>query len=127
MLSFRLDSQPHVRVMFWETQTATAAGVAAMSRLPARRLTNMLLSALEQRKWAAWQRATPIIGYDANIWRRDDYGWTIRWSDHGDRQSEFGWEIDHVVPLSRGGADTFSNLRALHWRNNASRGGALAG
>ena len=73
-------------------------------------------------KIAAWHKATPIIGYDQNIWRRDDYGHAIKWSDHGNRSSDHGWEIDHIRPSAFGGLDTESNVRALHWRNNASRG-----
>ncbi len=87
----------------------------------------MFLTALDQRKIAAWRKATPIIGYDPAIWRRDAFGWLIRYSDYGIRNSKFGWEIDHMRPTRLGGGDQLSNLRALHWRNNASLGGLLGG
>ena len=30
--------------------------------------------------------------------------------------------MDHVVPLSRGGADALSNIRPAHWACNARKG-----
>ena len=76
----------------------------------------------DRRKLVAWNRAALVPGRDRNELRRDDYGLYIRFSDYGDRDSEFGWEIDHIVPLARGGLDIDRNLRALHWHVNASRG-----
>jgi hypothetical protein len=83
------------------------------------------LDAEERKKRAAWANATPIPGYDDAIYRRDRFGWAMRWSDHGDRSSEYGWEIDHVTPVALGGTDDPWNLAALHCRNNASLGGLL--
>jgi len=40
---------------------------------------------------------------------------------YGDRNNEFGWEIDHIVPKSRGGKSHIHNMRPLHWRNNDTR------
>ena len=76
----------------------------------------------DRRKLVAWNHAALIPGRDGNEWRMDDYGCRIRFSDYGDRESDFGWEIDHIVPLARGGLDIDSNLRALYWAVNASRG-----
>lgn len=78
----------------------------------------------EQRKIAAWNNATP--GMDPQF-RLDAFGTWIKWSEYGDRTAAFGWEIDHSVPRAVGGSDAFANLRALHWRHNASLGGKLAG
>ena len=82
---------------------------------------------LDQRKRAAWEKASPVIGYDPTDFRRDAFSWWIRWSDYGNRDSDYGWEIDHTTPSVLGGGDALSNLRALHWRNNASLGGLLSG
>ena len=38
------------------------------------------------------------------------------------KDSEFGWEIDHVFPVIMGGDDFEQNLRAMHWKNNESKG-----
>jgi 5-methylcytosine-specific restriction endonuclease McrA len=83
--------------------------------------------ALENRKRAAWERARPIEGWLPSIWRHDRYASVIKYEDYGKRSSEHGWEIDHIIPSALGGSDAYSNLAALHWRNNASLGGALSG
>lgn len=46
---------------------------------------------------------------------RDAYG----------QRGDYGWEIDHRVPVSRGGGDYFLNLRPLHWENNVAKGNNL--
>ncbi len=74
-----------------------------------------------------WIKGRVIPGYDANMWRHDDFGAVIKFGAYGDRQSEYGWEVDHIVPVSRGGSDHISNLRPLHHRINSGLGGALGG
>ena len=43
-----------------------------------------------------------------------------RQSADGDRSFDFGWEIDHIVPLADGGPDDLSNLTP-YWRANVGR------
>lgn len=42
---------------------------------------------------AIWNRAAPIPGCDKAIWRCDDQGRIIRWSNYEDRFSRYGWTI----------------------------------
>ena len=77
------------------------------------------------RRRAVWNKGQVIRGFDPLIWRRDYMGNVIRYSDYGNRFSVHGWEIDHITPSSRGGTDDLVNLRPLHWRVNAQRGGWL--
>lgn len=38
------------------------------------------------------------------------------------KTEEWGWEIDHVKPVSAGGTDDLSNLQPLQWENNRHKG-----
>lgn len=75
----------------------------------------------EQKKLAIWQKGHPIAGYSSNTYRRDDYGKAMSYQEYGNRDSEYGWEFDHIVPVSHGGSDSLTNLRPLNWRSNLAR------
>ena len=78
-------------------------------------------------KKAVWQRCDPLRGTPgtAKEIRTDVCGAAIRWEDHGDTDSMYGWEVDHILPKSQGGGDDLDNLQALHWQNNRQKGDSL--
>ena len=68
-----------------------------------------------------WDKGSIVSGNDPNVWRKDQCGAWIGRSYYGNRNSQYGWEIDHITPESLGGSDELTNLRPLHWENNVTR------
>ncbi|MCU0625465.1 MAG: HNH endonuclease [Gemmatimonadaceae bacterium] len=71
---------------------------------------------------AVWERAAEIPGFDPQLWRLDARNEAICRFDHGVTGTPFGWEIDHVVPVSLGGTDALANLQALRIATNRRKG-----
>lgn len=65
-----------------------------------------------------WRKGRIVSGNDPNVWRKDACGAWIRRSAHGNRDTQYGWEIDHINP---NGSDHVSNLQPLQWRNNVNK------
>jgi hypothetical protein len=73
------------------------------------------------RRWWIFINARISTDYDDPKLRIDRYGYLIHYDAYGDRSSPLGWEIDHIVPVSRGGTDNLNNLQPLHWRANLAK------
>ena len=68
--------------------------------------------------WQVWSKGKVEGGNDPVFWRKDEYGaWLFR-SHYENRDSEYGWVIDYIKPLTEGGTDDISNLCPLHWKND---------
>lgn len=52
---------------------------------------------------AVWQKGQVVSGYDPGTWRKDTCGAWMKRTDHG-LTSEYGWEVDHIVPVAQGAA-----------------------
>jgi len=82
----------------------------------------------DSRQWVlqinVFARGFDIEGFDPLEWKRDVCGKVIRFGDHGNTNSEFGWEIDHIKPVALGGNDVIHNLQPLFWKNNRDKGDA---
>ena len=76
----------------------------------------------EDQKRQTWEKAQSAPGQDPNKVRKDICGAWIRWDDYGDRDSYYGWEIDHCLCQADGGGDDPENLQPLHWANNCAKG-----
>ena len=78
------------------------------------------MKAIDDLVHLVWARGKDVEGRDRRVWRYDDCYALICFNDYG-KQSEYGWEIDHIIPRAKGGNDDISNLQPLQWENNRAK------
>tara|TARA_R110001583_G_scaffold74156_5_gene205583 strand:+ start:9633 stop:10016 length:384 start_codon:yes stop_codon:yes gene_type:complete len=76
----------------------------------------------KKQEQAIWDNAQTDKNNDSNTIRKDCCGAWIQRDAYGDRDHIYGWEIDHAYPASKTEINEIFNLRAMHWRNNQSKG-----
>lgn len=67
---------------------------------------------------AVWEKASIIEGLDPAVWRNDALGKKIMFSMLKSPTSQWAWNLDHIIPQSRGGSDYICNLQPLNRRDN---------
>lgn len=73
-----------------------------------------------------WKNGTAVDGYDKNRWRKDACGAWMDYNEYGNTDSNYGWQVDHIFPVSvlennnvsEEDRDNLINLRPLQWKNN---------
>ena len=76
------------------------------------------------KKDTVWDKAQTVRGMDPAKYRRDPYGNIMDYDEYG-KDSNRGWEIDHIKPAARGGSDATRNLQALKTSVNREKGDSL--
>jgi len=71
---------------------------------------------------SVWNKGIPVPSYDSSKYRKDKCGAWMDWNKYGDRESDYGWEIDHIIPESQNGSDELDNFQPLQWENNMEKG-----
>jgi len=61
-----------------------------------------------------WKKAIPAKHFE--LYKKDCFGSLIFFDDFG-IESENGWVIAHIIPVSNGGTDDIRNLQPVHWKN----------
>jgi 5-methylcytosine-specific restriction endonuclease McrA len=103
----------------WEVETillSKAEGVA-LSREPNTMISGRQFDAKTVEM--VWAKAQPELWFI--YFKKDSCGATIKKDEFG-KMTQFGWEIDHIVPAVKGGTDDIDNLQPLHWENNRKKG-----
>lgn len=75
----------------------------------------------EEEKLDIWDKGLISSDREPSEWREDELGNLICYDDYGDRDSVFGWEVDHIIPIKDGGNNLRYNLRPLQWEANVKR------
>jgi len=68
-----------------------------------------------------WEKGITVQNMNIATLRIDECGAWIEYKQYGNRESQLGWEIDHIKPISKGGTNSLENLRPLQWQNNAAK------
>lgn len=84
----------------------------------------------EEEKRYYWGLTNEVDGENPDEVRRDASGAIIHYREYKDRDSDYGWEIDHIYPKSllleanvpEELINDPINLRAMNWKNNVSKG-----
>lgn len=77
--------------------------------------------ARESKKDKAWDLAKKVRGKDPDKYRKDPYGSLMYHGSYG-KNTDMGWELDHIKPTSRGGSSATRNLQALNVSVNRGKG-----
>ena len=73
----------------------------------------------KEEEQAVWKKAQSTD--DPNVCF-DICGQEIHFNKYGDTKSDYGWEIDHIKPIAKGGGDELDNLQPLYWKTNRLKG-----
>ncbi len=68
-----------------------------------------------------WEKGKIIERNSPATWREDSYGYFMKREFYGKKNSRYGWEIDHIKPLTAGGDDNLENLQPVQWQNKVRR------
>jgi hypothetical protein len=74
-----------------------------------------------------WAKGQVVGSNNPDEYRKDECGAWMYFSHYSNRNSQYGWEIDHIEFVDYVASKDLNNLRPLQWQNNICKGsGELA-
>ena len=74
-----------------------------------------------------WAKGQITGSNNPDEYRKDECGAWMYFSHYSNRNSQYGWEIDHIKFVDHVASGDLNNLRPLQWQNYACKGsGELA-
>tara|TARA_B110000438_G_scaffold150255_1_gene144468 strand:- start:447 stop:848 length:402 start_codon:yes stop_codon:yes gene_type:complete len=74
-----------------------------------------------------WAKGEVVGSNNPDEYRKDECGAWMYFSHYSNRNSQYGWEIDHIEFKDHATSKDLNNLRPLQWQNYACKGsGELA-
>ena len=74
-----------------------------------------------------WAKGQVAGSNNPGEYRKDECGAWMYFSHYSNRNSQYGWEIDHITFVDHVASSDLNNLRPLQWQNYACKGsGELA-
>jgi len=74
-----------------------------------------------------WAKGQVVGSNNPDEYRKDECGAWMYFSHYSNRNSQYGWEIDHIEFVDHVASKDLNNLRPLQWQNNTCKGsGELA-
>jgi 5-methylcytosine-specific restriction endonuclease McrA len=67
-----------------------------------------------------WKKGQPVKGKDPDLYRKDSHGNEIYKPSYG-KSGVKSWEIDHKMPISKGGSDGTHNKQPLQTDANRQK------
>ena len=71
-----------------------------------------------------WEKCPEVRGKDSDLYRKGANGDVIYKNSYG-KNSQMGFQVDHIKPKSRGGSDCIVNLQLVNSHYNMSKGASL--
>ena len=69
-----------------------------------------------------WVKGQVVGSNNPDEYRKDECGAWMYFSHYSNRNSQYGWEIDHIEFVDHVASEDLNNLRPLQWQNNACKG-----